>query len=253
MAEDWTEQLGGQKTSIYVSIEYDAKRTTVTDTPTDIPFSFPRCDENLLYVLEDICGGVIKNEIQISIYDLINILRLHHGKAIHQKGQKKECLVHTGMLDSVMEMDMDRENGEFILHVTTELPDGKVDMFPTYIIGQNTGWIFSAGAFWPLSSILPKPMREIYDAKVIIPRENVPAFLMTELALIEKVVSVRTAITPDLFFMKPAKPTFRLVVKGSPASLAATLYVRYNDDVELVAGRADMRGNFAIPDSARLA
>jgi len=65
---------------------------------------------------------------------------------------------------------------------------------------------------------------------------------------VEKAVEIRTDITPDLFFMKPAKPTFRLVVKGSPASLAATLYARYNDEVELVAGRADMKGNFAIPD-----
>ena len=231
LAGNWTEQLKGMKTSIHVSVEFDKKRTIAADTPTDIPFSFPRRDENLLYVLEDICGGTIKSEIPVSIYDLINILRLHQGKSIQQKGQKKGCLVNNGMLDSVMEMDMDRENGELILHVTTELPDGKVDMFPTYIMGQKSGWIFSAGEFWPLNSILPKPMLEIYDGKMIIPRESVPAFLMTELAQIEKVATVRTDITSDLFFMKPAKPTFRLVVKGSPASLAATLYARYNDEV----------------------
>ena len=248
LAEGWQEQLNVRKTSIHVSVEYDKKRTAATDTPTDILFSFPRRDENLLYVLEDICGGALKSEIQISIYDLINILRLHHGKVIHHKGQKKGCIVNAGMLDSVMEMDMDRENGELILHMSTELPDGQAELFPVYIIGQNTGWIFSAGAFWPLSSILPKSMQEIYSGEMIIPRESVPAFLMTELAQVEKVATVRTDITPDLFFMKPAKPTFRLVVKGSPASLAATLYARYNDEVELVAGRADMRGNFAIPD-----
>ncbi|MDF7825189.1 SNF2-related protein [Pontiellaceae bacterium B12227] len=248
LAEDWQEQLKAQKTSVHVSVEFNKKRTAATDTPTDIPFSFPRRDENLLYVLEDICGGALKSEIPISIYDLINILRLHQGKVIHQKGQKKGCLVNNGTLDSVMEMDMNRENGELILHITTELPDGKVDMFPTYIIGHKSGWIFSAGEFWPLSNIFPKPMLEIYAGKLTIPRETIPAFLMTELPQIEKVAAVRTEITPDLFFMKPAKPTFRLVVKGSPASLAATLYARYNDEVELVAGRADMRGNFAIPD-----
>jgi SNF2 family DNA or RNA helicase len=52
--------------------------------------------------------------------------------------------------------------------------------------------------------------------------------------------------------MKPARPKFHLVLKGSPASLAATLYAYYNDEIELVAGRADMRGNFAIPDDKDL-
>ncbi|MEI6892087.1 MAG: SNF2-related protein [Pontiella sp.] len=248
LAEDWTEQLQGQRTLIQVFVEFDKKRTTATSTPTDIPFAFSRRDENLLYVLEDICGGTIKSEISISIFDLIKILRLYQGTGIHKKGQKKGYLVHTGTLGSCMEMDMDRKSGELIINVSTELPDGKVDMFPMYILGQTSGWIFSVGEFWPLSSILPMPMREAYEGKMLIPRESIPAFLMTELPQIEKVVSVRTEITPDLFFMKPAKPTFRLVVKGSPASLAATLYARYNDDVELVAGRADMRGNFAIPD-----
>ncbi|MDF7800451.1 DEAD/DEAH box helicase [Pontiellaceae bacterium B1224] len=248
LARDWSEQLKAEKTKIHVSVEYERNRKAAADVPTDIPFSFPRRDENLLYLLEDICGGAIKSEIEISVFDLINILRLHHGKSIGVRTQKKGCPVNNSMLDSVVEMDMDRDNGELILHVDTELPDDKSDLFPVYIIGVNTGWIFSAGEFWPLSSILPKPMQEIYSGEMLIPRESVPSFLMTELAQIEKVAAVRTDITPDLFFMKPAKPTFRLVVKGSPASLAATLYARYNDAVELVAGRADMRGNFAIPD-----
>ncbi|VGO12060.1 hypothetical protein PDESU_00610 [Pontiella desulfatans] len=246
--EQWQEQLQGQRIGIHVSVEYEGARKPAADVPTDVPFSFTYRDENLLYVLEDVCGGAIKSEMQISVYDLINILRLHHGKSIHHKGKKKGYPVNNGMLDSVVEMDMDRENGELLLNVATQLPDGLVDMFPTYIIGQSTGWIFSAGQFWPISSILPKPLQEVYRNRLVIPRESVPAFLMTELAQVEKLMAVRTDITPDLFHMKPAKPTFRLVVRGSPASLAATLYAEYNDEVELVAGRADMKGNFAIPD-----
>ncbi len=248
LAKDWQEQLKGEKTTVHVSVEYEKKRVPAMDVPGDIAFAFPRHDENLLYVLEDICGGAIKNEVVLSVYDLINILRLQHGRTLQLKGRKKGFPVHDGMLESVLEMDMDRENGELILNMSTELPGGERDMFPEYIIGQNTGWIFAAGQFYPLSSILPKSLQEVYGGELLIPREGVPAFLMSELPQVEKVCAVRTEITPDLFFMKPAKPTFRLVVKGSPASLAATLYARYNEEVELVAGRADMKGNFAIPD-----
>ena len=248
LAKDWEEQLKGGKTTVHVSIEFERKRIPAMDAPADVPFAFPRHDENLLYVLEDISGGALKNDVQLSIYDLINILRLQHGKSFPLKGRKKGLPVHNSMVDSVLEMDMDRENGELILNVVTELPEGERDLFPLYIIGQNTGWIFAAGQFYPLSNILPKSMQEVYEGEMLIPREGVPAFVMTELPQVEKAVEIRTDITPDLFFMKPAKPTFRLVVKGSPASLAATLYARYNDEVELVAGRADMKGNFAIPD-----
>ncbi|QBG47136.1 hypothetical protein EGM51_06895 [Verrucomicrobia bacterium S94] len=246
--KDWEKQLEAEKVKIHISVEYEKKRCKAMDVPVDLPFAFPRRDENLLYVLEDVCNGALKNEIEISVYDFINILRLHQGKTIHHKGRKKGYKVNNETLDSVLEMDMDRENGELILNVVTELLNGERDLFPQYIIGQNSGWIFAAGEFYPLSSILPKSLHEVYRSELLIPRESVPAFLMTELPQAEKFCKVRTEITPDLFFMKPAKPTFRLVVKGSPASLAATLYARYNEEVELVAGRADMKGNFAIPD-----
>ncbi|VGO20360.1 DEAD/DEAH box helicase [Pontiella sulfatireligans] len=248
LAEGWQDQVKARRIGLHVSVEYDGTRKPASDVPDNMPLSFTHRDESILYVLEDICGGALKSGLQVSIYDLINILRLHHGKVIHLKGQKKGCLVNKGMLDSVMEMDMNRENGELLLNVAVALPDGQTELFPVYIIGQSSGWVFSAGQFWPISQVLPKSFQEIYQGRMVIPREEVPSFLMTELPKVEKLMAVRTDITSDLFFMKPAKPTFRLVVKGSPASLAATLYARYNDEVELVAGRADMRGNFAIPD-----
>ncbi len=248
LSKEWQEELKGGKVTVHISVEANRQRTPAMDVPAEVPYAFPRRDENLLYVLEDICGGALKNTVELSTYNLINILRLLQGKEFNLKGRKKGLPVNGRELDSTLEMDMDRDNGELILNISTELPGGERDLFPEYIIGQNSGWIFAAGQFYPLSSILPKSLHEVYEAEMLIPREGVPAFLMTELPQAEKAVAVRTEITPDLFFMKPAKPTFRLVVKGSPASLAATLYARYNDEVELVAGRADMKGNFAIPD-----
>jgi hypothetical protein len=245
---NWQEQAGAGKVGLSIFIDIHKERVPAGKVPTDVPYSFSNRDENILYVLEDICGGPLQSELEVSLQDFINLLRLHHGKPIFQLGREAGYAVHSGMLNSIMEMDLDRENGELLLAVHTEIPDGKVTRIPFYIVDNKVGWVFCDNQFWPLSEVLPRPLQEIYRGTVVIPRESVPSFLMTELPQIEKYMVVRSTITPDLFYMKPAKPTFSLVVKGSPASLAATLYARYSDEIELVAGRADMRGNFAIPD-----
>ncbi|MEE9369428.1 MAG: SNF2-related protein [Pontiella sp.] len=248
LAEDWQQQVRDERIGIHIYVEYGEGRIPAEKVSTDIPFTFSNRDEKILHLLEEICGGVIKNNAQISMYDLINLLGMHRGKTIHVSGNKKGCPVNSGTLDTVLEMDMDRKNGELLLTVSTALPDKLKEQKPCYIVSPKTGWIFGAGQFWPLSTILPNAYHRTYHGQMDIPRETVPSFAMTELPLIEKTMVVRTKITPDLFFMKPAKPKFRLVVKGSPASLAATLYAQYGEQIELVAGRADMRGNFAIPD-----
>ena len=248
LTENWQEQLQTEKIELHIAIESEGELKSAGDVSADVPFSFSRQDENILYILEDISGGIVRSAMKVSVYGLINILRVHQGKALYLKGSDQTFPVNNTLLNSVLTMDLDRDSGELLLRIFTELPDGTVEERPQYIIGQNTGWMFSNGQFWPLNNIVPKSFNEIYQGPVVIPRETVPAFLMTELPEIEAQMTVSTEITTDLFHMKPAEPRFRLVVKGSPASLAATLYARYNDEVELVAGRADRRGNFAIPD-----
>jgi len=252
LAEEWQEQVLRGKVEIHVHIDVGATRTPASDVSTDVPYSFTHRDENILYVLEDVAGGPVKSVLELSVKDFINLLRLHHGKPIFQQKNTRGYTVHDGTLTSFVEMDLDRENGELLLSIHTKIPGGKAAQIPFYIIGHKLGWVFCADQFWPLADLLPGPLREIYRNPIVIPRVAVPAFLMTELVQIEKYMVVHTTITPDLFFMKPARPTFHLVLKGSPASLAATLYARYGDEIELVAGRADMRGNFAIPDERDL-
>ncbi len=248
LAENWQEQVGAERVGLYLSVEYQDGRTPASDVPTDVPFSFPREDEIVLSILEEISGGPVISEINLSVPNFIKVLRTLSGKTIGWKGQPAGCAVNGGMLDSRLEMDLDRVSGELLLNLSTELPSRQKELFAFYIVAEGDGWIFSTNQFWPLSTVLPRNMQDIYRGGINIQRESVPAFIMTELPKLEKLMLVRTAITPDLFQMKPAKVYFRLVVKGSPASLAATLYARYTDEIELVAGRADMRGNFAIPD-----
>jgi len=253
LAENWQDQLAGGSVQVFVYVDVDRNtRLPMEDVPMDVPYSFTNRDENLLYVLEDIAGGPAKSDMKVTVQDLINILRLHPGKPIFQQGRERGYTVNSGRLDSSLDMDLDRKTGELLLQLHTEIPEETAAGKPVYIIHNKQGWIFSADQFWPINEILPIPLRDIYHGPISIPREAVPSFVMTELPKMEQHFVVRSSITADLFFMKPAKPKFRMVIKGSPASLAATLYALYEDQVELVAGRADMKGNFAIPDTRDL-
>ena len=252
LPEYWQKQVLIGKIEIGIYVEVSGKRTPAGNVSADTAFSFPHRDEKILHALEDLSGGPVKNVLQLSVSDFINLLRLYPGKALFEKNRAKGYAVHSEMLDSVMEMDLDRESGELLLELYTDFPGGAASSVPFYVVGNTLGWVFCDGQFWPLNDLLSRSLREIYREPISIPRTDVPAFLMTDLVQIEKQMLVRSTITPDLFFMKPAKPKFHLVLKGSPASLSATLYARYNDEIELVAGRADMRGNFAIPDKKDL-
>ncbi len=246
--ENWQEQVTADQVNLHISVDYQKGRTPASDVPTDVPFSFPREDEIMMSMLEDMSGAPVTSTFQLPIPKFIAVLRVLSGRTIYQKGLSDGHAVNGGMLESVLEMDLDRETGELLLKMVTEYPKKQEQSGSFYIVAADSGWVFCEGQFWPLSTILPRKYQDVYQGDVRIPRESVPAFIMTELPQIEKLLQVRTEITPDLFQMKPAKVYFRLVVKGSPASLAATLYARYTDQIELVAGRADMRGNFAIPD-----
>ena len=248
LSENWKEQVLADRIVVHILMEYQQGRTPASDVPTDVPFSFSRDDEIVLTYIEDLFGGPVASDIQLTLPDFIKLFRAHHGRTIYQRGQENGYAVHSGMIDSVLTMDLDRETGELLLNVAMDLPGKQTERAPFYIVSGSIGWIFAANQFWPLETVLPRMLHDAYRETVRIPRESVPSFIMTELPKIEKTMAVRTAITPDLFQMKPAKVYFRLVVKGSPASLSAILYARYGNEIELVAGRADMRGNFAIPD-----
>ena len=248
LSENWKEQILADRIVVHVLVEYEKGRIPASDVPTDVPFSFSRDDEIVLTYIEDLFGGPVASDIPLNLPDFLKLFRAHHGRTIYQRGQEKGYAVHSGMIGSVLTMDLDRKTGELLLNVATDLPKKQTERSPFYIVSGGIGWIFAAKQFWPLETVLPRTLHDAYRETARVPRESVPSFIMTELPKIEKTMVVRTAITPDLFQMKPAKVYFRLVVKGSPASLSATLYARYGNEIELVAGRADMRGNFAIPD-----
>lgn len=211
-----------------------------------LPFVFSPQDESLLFVLEDIAEGPLKGRLEIGPRDFISLLQIHAGKPLAIEGQAGPALVNTVALVSILKLDMDGRSGELNLAVHNELPVSNAAE-PFYVISGKTGWIFGAGQFWPLAKLLPIPFQSLYTRAVTIPRTAVPRFMNAELPLLAKHMPVATELSSDLFSLDPAEPRFRLEIRGSPASLAATLHADYGT-ISVVAGKPDPLDPLAIID-----
>lgn len=246
IADDWSDSINTDKIEVSCSFNIDGKTTAIEDLPKNRKYPVSKQDDSILFVLEDICEGPIKNVIQLRIFDFINLLEIYNGKQLHTSGGKKLTVNGTKM-KTVLKVDLDRENGEIILIAHTELPFMHEAQVPVYIVTGKSGWIFGADNFWPLENILPIPYHQIYKEPVIIPRPNVLNFFKNELPNIQKTISVQSDISLDLFTIEPAQPVYRLSVQGSPASLSATLHAQYGN-IDLIACKPDSKEHFGIPD-----
>ncbi|MBU0678512.1 MAG: DEAD/DEAH box helicase [Verrucomicrobia bacterium] len=247
LGSNWLERGASDRTPVKCMLSLNGEIHQIDKITPDGTLALSKQDENILFVLEDIAGGPAVSEMNLDTADFINLLELYVGKPLLVEGQDEPVTVNAPKMNSVVHMDLDHENGELILMVHTELPFMDSGSFPRYVIAGNRGWVYDAGHFWCLENLLPAPLHSIYEQPVCVGRESVPKFLQTELPLIEAHIRVDTEIQPELFTIDPAEPRFCLHVKGSPASMAATLYADYGD-VRLVAGKADAAGQFAIPD-----
>ncbi|NQU38542.1 MAG: SNF2 helicase associated domain-containing protein [Lentisphaerae bacterium] len=246
LAADWQTTLPSGTVTVLCELVVHRKRTPIDAVKTDTPFSFSKTDENLLFVLEDIAEGPARHELELRLPDLTNILRLHAGR-IMPCDDGTEIQVGETPMQCFLRMDLDRENGEVILMTHTELPFVQPGEFPLYIVAGREAWVYGGQHLWPLASVLPGPYHAIYREPIIVPRSDVMRFLKQELPAIQEHTSVESDISIDLFSVDPAAPAFRLLVRGSPASLSAVLYAIY-DDIELVANKPDARSGFALPD-----
>ncbi|MEI6808482.1 MAG: SNF2-related protein, partial [bacterium] len=104
---------------------------------------------------------------------------------------------------------------------------------------------------WPLENVLPAPYHQIYQDVVIVARKDVVRFLSKELPALEKFARIESDITADLFTIEPETPKFNLLLRGSPASLSATLSAGYGP-IEVLAGSNTPDDEFAIPDPTDL-
>ena len=214
--------------------------------PHDCIYCLPPEDENLLAVLDDICDGPATGRIAMRPADFLNVLDLRRNAALVVVGGG-EIAVNTTPMRTLVRIDLDRENGELLVNAHTELPFLRPGDFPVYLVSGRKGWACGANQLWPLENILPLPYHGIYQTPIVIARPDVMRFLQVELPELQKVVPIEAEVTPDLFSADPANPAFRLLVRGSPASLAAELIAVYGKH-EIAAASPDKGGTFCAPD-----
>lgn len=217
--------------------------------PADMAVCLPRAEDNLLYVLEDIAGGRPAGHMELSASDFCNILKIcaTGGVALESAGGDP-VWVHATPQASRLHLDMDRENGELILMLHTEIPIKDAGRFTRYIVCRDAGWVTTGHHFWPLQTVLPEPLHGIYEEPAIIPRHSVPAFLKHEVPALQKYLPLTAEVSADLLTLEKAQPAFQLTIRGSPASLAAGLHAIYGDH-RMVAGRDGAHHELAIPDT----
>ncbi|MDR0993435.1 MAG: SNF2 helicase associated domain-containing protein, partial [Verrucomicrobiota bacterium] len=246
LSAGWREEVGKGRVPVQTFLEYDGAKHPVDEVPHDMVLGLTKKDEALLFVIEEMAEGRIPRELTVTTADFINLLSLQRGRCFWEEGGR-ELLVNATSVESVLRVDLDHENGELLLVAHTELPFMRGAEFPTYLVAGKSGWVFGGGHFWPLEKILPMPFWDIYKKQVVIPRSIVPRFLREELPHLASYIRVEAEVEPDVFRFEPETPTFRLEVKGSPASLAVRLMAVYGD-VELPTCQSSAKGAFSHAD-----
>ncbi|MEI6970060.1 MAG: SNF2-related protein [bacterium] len=247
---DWQECWCKGKVPVTSEVEYGGKIRLLDEVPRDAPLCFSQEDESLLFVLEDISQGPGTGRLDLNRYDFINLVRLRTGKGLLRTGGSA-IVINEPKMTTRLRMDLDRENGEIIVSAHTELPFMREGQRPFYLVLDKAGWVYGADNLWPLENVLPAPYHPIYQDVVIVARQDVVRFLGKELPILQKYARIESDISPDLFTIEPADPKFHLLLRGSPASLSATLYAGYGA-IEVVAGHSAAAEDFAMPDPGDL-
>jgi superfamily II DNA or RNA helicase len=243
----WREAARTQRVPVRVSVLVNGASRPLDQVSRDVPLALSPPDEALLYVLEDIAGGPPPSAMALSVADFLSVLHLHRGRTLCENGGSGVLTVEAIPLTSHLRLDLDRETGELIAMLHTELPFDEPGVIPTYLAAGRSGWVFGADHVWPLEAVLPDPLQGLYAGPITVPRPSVPRFVREELPVLAGHVRIESDLTPDLFTIDPAVPRFVVALRGSPASLAGTLFAFY-DGVTLVAGKPDPAGQFALPD-----
>jgi superfamily II DNA or RNA helicase len=204
----------------------------------------PRAEDNLLHVLEDIGEGRLADPLPVGPADFLNILEVCRETDLAVAGGGR-LAVHGQAMHSRVRLAIDPASGVLRLALETVLPFLPDGASVAYCVAGRQGWAFGDGHLWPLERVLPLPYQPLYREPVTVPRAEVPRFLRQELPTLRQALPVEGEIGDDLVSIDPATPQFRLVLRGSPASLAAELRAAYGPHEVIAAAPAP---EFALPD-----
>ncbi len=242
LKQSWREHLAAQTVPVRCSVEAEGKAIPLNEFPKDRALALPEADENLLFVIEDICEGPARGKFDASLSDFINILELCGGKPLYEGGVEGGLEVDDqAIVETSVRQELDAATGELVLSLRTATGGDF-----SCVVSGGKGWILQEGVFSRLAKVLPGPLRPLYDGPVRIPRDAIPAFMRNELPMLENMMDVQCGVTPEMLSLSPAAPRFLLVVDGTQTHLSATLHASYGS-VQLVAGREEAAGHFSIP------
>jgi superfamily II DNA or RNA helicase len=246
LEDGWEQDCTRGRVKVFCSAEYENGLHPLDEVPRDLPLLLDKRHESVLFVLEDIAQGPTPGTMEVGSVDLINIIGLHAGRTLYCENGS-EIVVQRSRVTTFLRLDMNSETGDLVVTAHTELPFVKPGDTITYIVFGGSGWVHGAGNMWELEHVLPEPYHSVYRGPVQVDRDDVIRFLRQEIPALSAHLRIESDISIDLFTIDSAEPEFRLLVKGSPASLAAVLFARYGK-TELVAGKPDAREHFAVPD-----
>ena len=198
----------------------DRQRRRPEDLCGGEPIALSPGAENLLGVLEDICEGPAKSDIDLSQADFLNVL------AIMSREKPVPC---------VLRAEYYEESGKFELFPFAELPFEHVASADRFLVHGSNGFVWGEpldskdgpARFFPLANVLKGPFQSLYQKDEIIDREMMYDFLHTNLPILRQQIEVQISPSEDLFQFVPGQPVFHLNVAGSRASLGADLFARY--------------------------
>ena len=243
----WVSDFWKGKLVISLRLFNESESLPPESVPRGTLLAFSPGDENLLSVLEDICGGPPPGSFGVSSADFLNILAVATHARLAVAG-KEGLTIETIPMQTTLRVDLDHDTGELIIYPFTELPFARVGELPVYLVQGRQGRIFANGHIWPMKNVLPVPYHSIYQKDEVVPRERVINFLRRDLPNLQAITSVELELQPDLFVTRPGAPVFHLELQGSRASLRATLVAAYGP-YRFPAGLPDTQAEFALPDA----
>lgn len=217
----------------------------IGDVPQDMTLCFNAKEDNLLYVIEDICEGPARSSFPAKVTDLVNVISLLPGGILYGPNLR----IGNTPQNSRIGVELDVENGGLVLYLSSDVESENPY---THMASPQAAYVAFDREIQPLAVNLPGPLQALYSGDILIERDAVPRFLKTELPVLQHLLPVDTELSAELLTLRPSRPSFRLALKGSPASLAAVLYAVYPTEpepIEMVVKKPDSNEHFAIPEA----
>jgi len=244
LPSDWPECWAAGRIDVSALARIKGRCVPLDEVPRDLPLILSPRDERLLFVAEDIAAGA-RGRFPVGRGDLLSLLDAACGGTLPLEDGRILTIHDAPTVATVLHLDLDSETGELVLSVETNLPERR--RADVHVVGRRRGWAGTATELWRLATVLAEPFHPVYGGPVRIPRMAVPQFLRHEWPGLAAALPYEAAVTAEMLDLRPARPSFQVVARGSPASLTVALFAVY-DGTRLVAGKSDPAGHFAIPD-----